>query len=304
MDLNEFRSHELGNLAGMHTPSLDALATELDAVDGTVSVWCGRPGKRPAYARNEHAAHYAASTMKVAVMAAAHRLADAGRLDLDEPIEVRAEFTSGAPEAGIYKVHEDYDNDEKPWRRLGSTAPLRWLIRRMIVKSSNLATNLVIERVREVDSDAIGAAWADAGATASVTPRGIEDYAARDAGLDNIVTAHDLAALMTAVQTQGIASRDACIEMLAVLLAQESTDDILRGLPPGTRVAHKNGWVDGINHSVAIVLPDDAPEFVLASCISAPVGHEEGRALLARIAAAAWDDRHGLARHAALDADA
>ena len=83
--------------------------------------------------------------------------------------------------------------------------------------------------------------------------------------------------------------------MLDVLLAQEVVDDVVRGLPDGTRVGHKNGWVEGIRHSAALVLPGDAPEFVLTTCISAPLGDDEGRDLVARIAAAAWADRHAIA---------
>jgi beta-lactamase class A len=81
--------------------------------------------------------------------------------------------------------------------------------------------------------------------------------------------AADLAALLTAIRLQRLASAAACAEMIDILLGQEVAHDIVRGLPDNTRVAHKNGWVAGIHHSVALVLPDDAPEFVLATCITA-----------------------------------
>jgi beta-lactamase class A len=196
--------------------------------------------------------------------------------------------------SGTFRNDRDYDNDAEPWDRLGESAPLRWLVRRMIIKSSNLATNLVLEQVWSRDSDAVAAVWRDAGATLSVTARGIEDYAAHDAGLTNLVTASDLASLLVAIRGNRLASAAACTEMLDVLLAQEVDDDIVKGLPVGTRVAHKNGWVEGIRHSAALVLPDDAPEFVLATCISAPLGDGEGQDLVARIAAAAWADRHAV----------
>jgi beta-lactamase class A len=278
----------------MAPANLTALDTEFDAVDGTVSVWCGRLDAYAAYTRYPDVPHYAASTMKVAVMAAAYRLADAGRLDLDAEIKIHDEFTSTTGTA-TYRNRADYDNDEQPWARLGDVAQLRWLIRRMIVKSSNLATNLVLEQVWQADPDAVASAWRDAGATTSVTARGIEDYPARDAGLDNIVTAHDLAALLSAIRRGRIATPEACAAILNFLVAQEMTDDIVQGLPMGTRVAHKNGWIDGINHSAALVLPDDAPEFVLVTCISAPVTKQAGQQLLARTATAAWADRHQLA---------
>jgi beta-lactamase class A len=269
---------------------------------GTISVWCGAPGRSPAYARLPDAPHYAASTMKVAVMVAAYRLAESGRLDLDADIPVHDEFPSALGDGTTYRSTADYDNDPQPWERIGRTAPLRWLIRRMIVRSSNLATNLVLERV---GLEAVAEVWAAVGARHSAMARGIQDYAADNAGLSNVVTARDLAALMATVylgarwpshRDEVLASPKACEEMLSVLLAQEVTDDVVRGLPPGTAVAHKNGWVDGIRHSAAVVMPTDAPAYVLVTCVSAPLGEKEACDLVAQVAAASWADRHVVPR--------
>jgi len=274
--------------------ALTGLEPELTAVPGTVSVWCGHPDSPAGYSRNPAVTHSAASTMKVAVMAAAYRLADAGRLSLDAEIDVHDDFESRSG-AGTFRNDRDDDSDEQPWERLGRPAPLRWLIRRMIVKSSNLATNLVLEQVWARDREAVTKVWRDAGAKNSVTARGIEDYAAQDAGLTNLVTAADLAALLAGIRAGRLATPSSCAEMLDILLAQEIDDDIVRGLPEGTPVAHKNGWDEGIRHSAALVLPADAPEFVLVTCMSAPLGEPGGRDLLARIAAAAWADRNTFA---------
>jgi beta-lactamase class A len=238
--------------------TLTALEPELTAVPGTVSVWCGRPDSPAGYSRNPDVAHYAASTMKVGVMAATYRLADAGRLSLDAEIGVHDDFESRSG-AGTFRNDREYDNDEQPWERLGGSASLRWLIRRMIVKSSNLATNLVLEQVWARDPEGVAEVWREAGAKGSVTARGIEDYAAQKTGLTNLVTAADLAALFAAIRTNRLASPSSCAEMLEVLLAQEVDDDIVKGLPEGTRAAHKNGWVKGIRHSAALILPATRP---------------------------------------------
>jgi beta-lactamase class A len=271
------------------TDSLRALEPELAAVPGTVSIWCGSVASaEPAFAREPAAVHYAASTMKAAVMVAAYRLSDAGNLDLDTEVLVHDDFVS-ATGSGTYRSTADYDSDPEPWERLGKTAPLRWLIRRMIVRSSNLATNLVMERV---DGLAIARAWHHAGARRSVVSRGIQDYGAEEAGMSNLVTAADLAALLRSIQNETIAEPESCTQMLGVLLAQEIDVDVVRGLPPGTRVAHKNGWVENIRHSAALVLPDDRPPYVVVTCISAEMDEATGRDLVAKVAAASWADRH------------
>ena len=95
----------------------------------------------------------------------------------------------------------------------------------------------------------------------------------------------------------GIASRAACRAMLDILLAQERGEDLAAGLPPGTRVAHKNGWVMGARHGAGVIFPAGEPPFVLAVCTSTEwaVNDPDDRAchLIARIASAAWLDRPG-----------
>lgn len=280
------------------TPTLRGLDAELSAVPGTVSVWCGPVGSPvAAYERLADARHYAASTMKVAVLAALHRAADAGRLDLDAEVPVVNEFESALAGAPRFRMPVGDDEDDEVWGRLGTAASLRWLARHMIVRSSNLATNVVLAHVGVA---AAGEVLRLAGATGSRVRRGIEDGDARRAGIDNEVTARDLAALLGAIVDGRLASPAAGREMTEVLLAQERHEDLAAGLPPGTRVAHKNGWITGVRHSVGVVFPHDAPPYAIAVCTTTPLARsgrgDDACALVARIAAASWADRRLIGR--------
>jgi beta-lactamase class A len=283
--------------------ALSEMDSELAAVPGTVSVWCGRIGAPTAYEREAHATHYAASTMKVAVLAALHRSAEQGLVALDAPVPVRNKFDSAAPDAPRFGCVREDDNDDEVWARIGGVAPLGWLAKRMIVKSSNLATNHVIG---QVGLPAVAEVWRLAGARHSITGRGIEDFAAREAGITNLVTAADLAALLGAIAAGAngarpgvLASPQACRGMLDVLCAQEQREDLAAGLPAGTRIAHKNGWVRGIRHGAGVVFPDDAPPYAIVVCtttsLAASDHGDEACRLVARVAAASWADRHQLA---------
>ncbi|MEV7327077.1 serine hydrolase [Micromonospora sp. NPDC093244] len=279
----------------------DDLDAHLDRVPGTVSAYVGRLDAPPTWTRHADAAHYAASTMKVAVLAALHRAAESGVLDLDAQVPVVNEFDSAQPGAPRFSCARHYDNDDAVWDRVGGTAPLRWLADRMIVRSSNLATNLVIGHV---GLPAVAQVWAAAGARTSVTGRGIEDFAAREAGITNEVTAADLAALLGALATGAttagpLASPTACAAMLDVLFAQEHREDLAAGLPEGTRIAHKNGWVRGVRHGAGVVLPDDAPPYLIAVCTTTDLAggddvEDDACLLLAHISAQVWAARHQL----------
>ncbi|MGC5017989.1 serine hydrolase [Micromonospora sp. DT47] len=284
----------------------DDLDAHLDKMPGTVSAYVGRLDAAPTWTRLPDATHYAASTMKAAVLLALYRAAEAGVLDLDAPIPVVNDFDSARPGAPRFCCARNYDNDEAVWERVGDHAPLRWLADRMITRSSNLATNIVIGRV---GLPAVARAWALAGARYSVTGRGIEDFAARDAGITNLVTAADLAALLgglaTGIARPGpLASPAGCATMMDVLLAQEHREDLASGLPEGTRIAHKNGWVRGVRHGAGVVLPDDAPPYVIVVCTTTDLAEggatgeeveDDACRLIATTSAAVWAARHDLA---------
>jgi beta-lactamase class A len=52
--------------------------------------------------------------------------------------------------------------------------------------------------------------------------------------------------------------------MLAILARQEFNEGIPAGVPPGTRVAHKTGWVgEVVYHDAAIVYPAHGAAYVL-----------------------------------------
>ncbi|MFE9611196.1 serine hydrolase [Streptomyces sp. NPDC006012] len=239
-----------------------------------VSVWCARPGAAAAFAHGADTPHYAASLIKLAVLRAAHR-----DLDLDADVLVHDEFAS--VHSGRYRTDRDYDNDDEPWQELGRTVSLRRLCHRMIAASSNLATDLVLEAV------GLPAVVSCAPAGAHIA-RPIGDRAAIAAGLTNTVTAAAAGALLAELIRTGDPS------LLAPLRDQRYRDEIPAALPPGTAVANKNGWVDGVLHDVALIEPPDAPAYLLAVCTSGLPG-DGARALVHTVAAASFADRHRLA---------
>ncbi|ABP55567.1 serine hydrolase [Salinispora tropica] len=277
------------------------LDAHLDRVPGTVSAYLARlDATAPTWIRHPATTHYAASTMKVAVLVALYRALEAGRLASDTAVPVRNEFDSAQPGAARFGCTRPVHNDDDVWDRLGGTAPLRWLAERMIVRSSNLATNLLLD---QVGLPAVADVWARAGARHSVTGRGIEDFAARAGGITNLITAADLAALLRdlalgATRPGPLATPESCTAMLELLVAQEHREDLAVGLPVGARIAHKNGWVRGVRHSVGVVYPDDAPPYVLAVCTTnddpdhSP--DEDACQLIADISARAFARRHQL----------
>lgn len=253
---------------------------------GTFSVWCADLSGRPLVAREADVVHYAASTMKLPLLVAAHRLHERGELDLDAAVHVHDEFRS-AFDGSRFAVSQEDDQDEGTWARLGGPVALRTLVRHAVVYSGNLATNLVLE---QVGAGEVAAVLRDAGCTpATVLPRGIEDAAAREAGLDNSVTAADLGRVMAGVAARRLGGEETCRDVEAVLAAQRYRDKIPAGLPPGVYVANKTGWVTGVAHDVALVRPDGREPYVLAVCTTSGLDEDRAARVIADVSAAIWE---------------
>src|SRR3989449_4685669 len=195
---------------------------------------------------------HAASTMKVPVMIQIFRDADAGLLTLDDSLVVHATFPSlvdGSP----FDVDKADDSDSTLYRRLGGKASVRELLELMITRSSNLATDILIERVGAPRAQASARAL---GAWSIQVLRGVEDGKAYRAGLNNTTTARDLGALLAAIAQRRAASPAACAAILAILSRQEFNEGIPAGLPPGIPVAHKTGWIGQVvYHDAGLVSP-------------------------------------------------
>jgi beta-lactamase class A len=280
-------------MGAVDLPRLAALVDGLDPT-GTWSVWSGPTAGAAWFESNADAQHYAASTMKLPLVVAAYREAEAGRLDLDSATKVRNEFASvydGSP----FSLDRDEDSDRQPWNRMGQGVSLRWLAYRAIVKSSNLATNLLLDAV---GVEPVQRVLADLGCDRSPFVRGIEDCVARDAGRNNLVTAADLARQLQALSADadeqathpGILSATSAREVLDVLAAQQIADAIPRRLPGGTKVAHKSGWVEGVSHDAGIVFHPQRGRLVFAMCTTSELVQDTAADVVAQAARAAWDD--------------
>ena len=199
---------------------------------------------------------HAASTMKVPVMIEFFRQVERGGLLEQQPVLLVNQFASivdGSP----FSVAPIDDSDSTMYLRIGTRVPARELVERMIVRSSNLATNAVIALVGAEHADSTAHAL---GAQHIRVLRGVEDGKAFQKGLNNTTTARDLGVLLEAIEQRRAASARSCSEMLAILGRQEFNDEIPAGLPPDTRVAHKTGQITGVLHDAAIVyLPGRSP---------------------------------------------
>jgi beta-lactamase class A len=225
---------------------------------------------------------HAASTMKVPVMIELFRQAEAGRLRLEDPLPVVNDFRS-IVDGSVYHLSVGDDSDAEVYKAVGQTMTLRALCEAMITVSSNLAANLLIERL---GVENIRATVARLGATGMNVRRGVEDQKAFDQGLNNTTTARGLAVLMEKLAKGKAVGARADAEMVAILKRQKFNAAIPAGLPAGTPVAHKTGTITKIHHDAAIVY--GRRPYVLVLLVRGLAEEKESAALMAAISREIW----------------
>ena len=214
---------------------------------------------------------HAASTMKLAVLLGVFRQVARGDLQIDAPLHVRNRFTSIVNQEP-YMLDLGRDADPDVYGHLGKTLTVKELSYWMITKSSNLATNLLVD---VVGIPTIQQALDELEIDGVKVLRGVEDSKAFEAGLNNEVTANGLLKMLRIIADGKAFSQEACDEMLEILLDQQYRSGIPAGLPKAARVAHKTGNISTVHHDAGIVYLDGRKPYVLV--ILTQFAAEQGR---------------------------
>jgi beta-lactamase class A len=234
---------------------------------------------------------HAASTMKTNVMLEVLRRVDKGALRLTDELPVVNDFRSlvgGSP----FSIGLEPEADGPISEKLGQKVTVEYLVREMITRSSNLATNLLLTLLEPASvqrfNDELGAG------TVKVR-RCVEDSKAYEAGLNNETDAGGMGVTMEAAVRSPKLSPAAHAKAWEMLTGQVFNDQIPAGLHPqsGAVVGHKTGSISSVQHDAAVVRLPDGREYVLVILASDFGANDEGRARVKqttqRMSRAVWE---------------
>ena len=234
--------------------------------------------------RNERTVFHAASMMKVPVMLGIFEAVTRGALRLDQPVLVRNDFIS-IYDGSHFQVDPKEDSDAEIYGLVGQQVPLELLVRHMIVRSSNLATDNVIELI---GAKSVMALMKRIGANDIQVLRGVEDQKAFDHGMNNTATAYDLMLIFRALGERKVMSPDASQRMIDILSGQEFNRGIPAGRPNGTLVAHKTGDITRGAHDGGLVFRPDGSSYVLVVMTKGFATRKDADKVIASISRAIW----------------
>ena len=197
--------------------------------------------------------------MKTPVLIEAYKQAATGKFQIQDSLLVKNEFKS-IVDGSLYSLDSKDDSDVELYKREGKKVKIYDLLYLMIIKSSNLATNLVIDLVGAKN---VNNTMRQMGANDIQVLRGVEDNKAYRKGINNTTTAYDQMLIFSEMANGKIVSQESSDAMISILIDQKFNDKIPAKLPNNVKVAHKTGWITGVNHDAGIVLLPDGRKYVL-----------------------------------------
>src|SRR3954468_18927456 len=168
---------------------------------------------------------HAASTIKLAVLLGVFASFHRGKYVPQSRLHIRNRFRS-AYDGSSFRVQSERDADSEVQAAIGKTMRLSELSRHMIVRSSNLATNLLLDLLgieflqNVLDSYSL---------TGIDLRRGVEDELAFEHNISNRVTADGLVALLRLIAEERAFTPELSRAMLDILHDQEFRS----GIPAG-----------------------------------------------------------------------
>ncbi|WP_460472064.1 serine hydrolase [Emticicia fontis] len=208
---------------------------------------------------NEKDNFHAASTMKTPVMIEVFKQARAGKFKLSDSIVVKNEFKSivdGSP----FSLDISDDSADDMYKKIGQKMTIYDLTYQMIIVSSNLATNILIDLV---DAKNANATMRTLGANDIQVLRGVEDSKAFKLGMNNTVTAYDLMTIFEKLAQKTVVSKEDSEGMIKILLDQKFKEKIPAKLPKDVKVAHKTGSITGVQNDSGIVYLPDGRKYII-----------------------------------------
>ncbi|MEO7834709.1 MAG: serine hydrolase [Ginsengibacter sp.] len=208
---------------------------------------------------NEQKNFHAASTMKTPVMIEVFKQVSEEKFSLTDSILIKNEFKSIVDNSS-YSLDSSDDSESEIYRHIGEKRTLYDLMYQMIIASSNLSTNLIIDLV---DASKITKTMRDMGAKKIMILRGVEDTKAYEKGLNNTTTAYDLMLIFKEIAEGKAVNKNSSDAMINILLKQEHNEIIPAELPKEVKVAHKTGSITGVQHDSGIVILPNGKKYVL-----------------------------------------
>lgn len=232
---------------------------------------------KDSFAYQENESFYAASIIKIPVMAAVFAHIYEGKCRLNDNIQIHEE--DYVPGDGIL----NHLSAGKEWT-------IYDLLVLMIIESDNTATNVLIDLIGIENIKSHMTSW---GFKTSQLNHKLQISPDRKPGEFNVITPNEINHFLIQLASGKVVSMKAC-DMMIKILKQQKMNDLLPsllpdiegpiGMIPSWEAAHKTGYVNGVEHNVGLfyfpghtyaisVLSKNIPNRIEPRQIMGQIGH-------------------------------
>jgi beta-lactamase class A len=184
----------------------------------------------------------------VPIALTAYYLADQGQLDLDEQITLTSDQIVGGTGSLQYN-------------QAGTTYTIRDLSARALYDSDNTAANMLLRRVGGFER--VNALLTDLGMGQTQAQRFLMDFAALQAGRDNLTSPADMARMMRMITQNEVIGGQELLDAMGRTVDQQKIPALL---PENAVVANKTGVLpapNGVEHDISVIQLPDGNEYIL-----------------------------------------
>jgi beta-lactamase class A len=246
----------------------------VDKTEGTWGIHLEDLDKNETWSLNENEPFFAASIIKVPIMAAVFSAYEHGMFTLSDTIVLKREDLVGG--SGVLQHLTP-----------GISLTVYDYMTLMIIQSDNTATNVLIDLV-EVEN--IQKTMEEIGMKNSSFYNKLMTVPVKTKGR-NIITASDIATLLKKLTMGSIVSYYACEQMIDILKRQQFRDCLPDRFPEPSsdiiganvewELANKTGWVTGIRHDIGVLYIGQRTMNVVV--LSKDVDDREAKQVIAQI---------------------
>jgi beta-lactamase class A len=252
---------------------LEEVQQAIEDYEGVAGVYVRDPNGGYGYGVRPDEVFFNASVAKVPIMVAVYRRIDEGAFSLSDSFETESE--DWAAGAGWLQ-----------WQPAGTAHTVEDYLWMMMTRSDNVATNALLRIVG--GPGYVNEVARSLGAPNTVLYQKVTSERAAVMSLDNQSTPRDMATMMEQIFTGRAASRESSLDMVDLMHQNDLESWLEDGLPEGTEVANKAGWLYRVYNEVAIVDHEDRPYVVAILSKQGPEDPEEAKPLLKDISKAIW----------------
>lgn len=215
----------------------------------------------------------AASTIKVPILIALFQEVDAGKIRLDEPLTMQAE----------YVAEGSGDMQDRP---VGTQYTVLETARKMITISDNTATNMLIARLG--GQNVLNQRFQSWGLASTQIQNFLPDIQGT-----NTTSPKDLVYLMAMVEKGGLLSLRSRDRVLDIMQATENNSLLPQGLGDDATIAHKTGNIGSVLADTGIVDMPNGKRYLASVIVKRPHDDPGASELIRQISQAAYQSFSG-----------